>query len=51
MKKKFTVTYAKKNGQMGAIEVTARNEKEAIANAKNQRYTGKNFRDAKIKSL
>jgi hypothetical protein len=45
----YTVTYTKKNGQIGTIEVTARNEKEAIANAKNQHYTGKDFRDAKSK--
>lgn len=41
--KNYTVKYVKANGQNGTITVKARNEKEAISNAKNQRYTGNNF--------
>ena len=43
--KLFKVTY---DGQIGGsitIIVKANNEKEAINNARNQRYTGKNFRN------
>ena len=40
----YTVKYVKANGQHGEITVKARNENEAIGNAKNQRYTGKDFK-------
>ncbi len=43
--KKFEVTYDKEIGTAGTIIVGASNEKEAISNAKNLRYTGKNFRN------
>lgn len=43
--KNFEVTYDKAIGTVGAIIVGANNEKEAINNARNQRYTGKNFRN------
>lgn len=43
--KKFEVTYDKAIGAVGTIIVGANNEKEAINNARNQRHTGKNFRN------
>jgi hypothetical protein len=43
-RKTFNVTYTKKIGGKGVIKVKARNRKEAVSNAKNQRYTGKSFR-------
>ena len=39
----YCVNYTKTNGQKSTIEVKARNEKEAIANAKNICYTGSDF--------
>ena len=44
--KTFTVTYTKKIGTTGTILVKARNEKEAIGNAKGLCATGSDFRDA-----
>lgn len=43
--KPFEVTYDRQIGGTTTIVVKANNEKEAINNAKNQRYTGKNFRN------
>lgn len=43
--KLFEVTYDRQIGDSTTIIVKANNEKEAINNAKNQRYTGKNFRN------
>ena len=48
-RKTFNVAYTKKIGGKGVITVKARNRKEAIANAKNQRYTGKSFKVSKRK--
>ena len=41
----YQVTYDSKTKGVRTIIVKARNANEAIANAKNQRYTGRNFRD------
>lgn len=43
--KNFEVTYDKAIGTVGTIIVGANNEKEAINNAKNLRWTGRNFRN------
>lgn len=43
MTTKFTISYTKANGQTSSFTVKARNEKEAIGNAKNICYTGANF--------
>jgi hypothetical protein len=39
----WVVSYTKFIGGIGTIKVIAKDEHEAIANAKNQRHTGKNF--------
>jgi hypothetical protein len=44
--KTFIVTYDKKNGQTGILLISAPNEKQALNNAKNCCFTGRNFRDA-----
>jgi len=44
--KTYNVTYTKAIGTNGVIMVKARNEKEALSNAKNCCFTGSNFRDA-----
>ena len=38
------VSYQKRVGGIGFIVVLAKNSKEAIINAKNLRFTGKNFK-------
>lgn len=40
----WTVAYTKFIGGQGLITVIAKNPHEALANAKNQRFTGKNFK-------
>ena len=42
----YTIVYDRKIGGTNTILVKARNEREAIANAKNTTHTGKNFRHA-----
>ncbi|PUZ21822.1 hypothetical protein DCC81_24860 [Chitinophaga parva] len=42
----FNVTYTTAKGTQGSIIVKARNENEAISNAKNACATGRDFRDA-----
>lgn len=44
--KTYNVTYTKAKGLKGIIMVKARNQKEALSNAKNCCFTGSNFRDA-----
>ena len=41
----YQLDYTKQNGQNTQIVVKARNENEAIPNAKNVCYTGKDFRN------
>ena len=41
--KYYQVDYTKWNGQQGSLNVIARNEHEAIANAKDNCFTGKDF--------
>lgn len=43
--KPFEVTYDRQIGGSTTIIVKANNEKEAINNARNQRWTGRNFRN------
>ena len=43
-RKYYQVSYTKKIGGRGTLNVKARNEKEAIANAKDNCYTGSNFK-------
>ena len=45
MTQTFKVTYTKANGNEGTILVKATNEAEAIRNAKNNCYTGSDFRN------
>lgn len=42
----YAITYDRKIGGTNTIYIKARNEREAIANAKNTTHTGKNFRHA-----
>lgn len=44
----YAVTYTKKTGGIGEIIVRARNEQDALRNAKFLCYTGSNFRNAII---
>jgi hypothetical protein len=44
MTQKFTISYTKANGQQSSFTVKARNENEAIGNAKNICYTGTDFK-------
>ena len=46
-RKYYQVDYLKANGENGFLNVKARNEKEAIANAKDNCFTGSNFKVAK----
>lgn len=46
--KTFKVYYTKKIGGEGSIIVKAENDKQALINAKNLCYTGKDFRNAKV---
>jgi len=41
----YDVTYTTRKGETATITVKARNESEAINNAKNQCFTGKEFRN------
>jgi hypothetical protein len=47
----YAVTYTKATGQIGVIRVKARNEQEAISNAKNLCFTGNDFRHATLTGL
>lgn len=42
-KTEWVVNYTKAIGGIGSIVVIAKDKHEAIANAKNQRHTGKDF--------
>ena len=42
-KKFYQISYLKANGENGFINVKARNENEAISNAKDNCFTGSNF--------
>lgn len=42
----YAIVYDRKIGGTNTIYIKARNEREAIANAKNTTHTGKNFRNA-----
>lgn len=42
----YTIVYDRKIGGTNTMKVKARTPAEAIANAKNIRHTGKNFRHA-----
>lgn len=44
----YQVTYTRAIGDINTIIVKARNENEAINNAKYNCFTGSNFREAKI---
>lgn len=46
--KTYKVTYDKANGLTGYAVVKATNEKEALGNAANMRFTGNNFRNPKL---
>jgi hypothetical protein len=41
--KYYLISYQKANGQAGQLVAKGRNEKEAIANAKDNCFTGKGF--------
>lgn len=41
----YKVTYTKEIGTTGILTIKARNEKEALSNAKNTCKTGSDFRD------
>jgi len=43
-RKYYEVSYTKAIGSKGILNVKARNEQEAIANAKDNCYTGSNFK-------
>jgi hypothetical protein len=47
----YAVTYTNANGKNSVIRVKARNESEAISNAKNLCFTGSNFRHATITGI
>ena len=49
MKNTYKVTYIKKVGGNGAFIVTATNKKEALSNAKDLCFTGKDFKVELIK--
>ena len=43
-RKYYKVSYTKANSHQGTINVKARNEREAIANAKDNCFTGSDFK-------
>jgi len=47
-KKMYLVDYTKGNGRKSTTIVKAQSKKEAIGNAKNLVYTGKDFRNARV---